>query len=412
MRRSALAEISSADRRTPRCLDDLRVVLQKCNGDVAAVRVEGGNTLSGMGSSGRADIVLSTAALDRLIAHEVHDLTCATESGMRLSALRSALAQARQFVPLDAPLPNKATVGGTVAAGWLGPRRHLFGRPRDLLIGSEAVLADGTLVHSGGMVVKNVTGYDMSRMYAGSFGTLAVLTRLNFKTLTMPPRRRVLLARLPEATREGAVVQLSSLPFSASAVAFVEGFRKDIDGMDGVDGRTIILLEGSDALVDRQTRDLRTALGRAGVPETVIADAGAMEIFGRLVDAPVAALGRRSLTYRSLGDPSSACERAVHVRDAANARQLFTDVLLDPINGDVFVRVSDRDSRTFARKIEECHNHIRRIDPHSAIVAGDAAVRETLGAWGASPSSAAYMQRMKDRFDPNNILNPGRFIVG
>ena len=98
---------------------------------------------------------------------------------------------------LTAPLPAEATVGGTLAAGWRGPRRHLYGPPRDWAIGSSVVLTDGTVARAGGMVVKNVAGYDLSRLYVGSFGTLCVQVRANLKTLPLPQRTRAFQAALP-----------------------------------------------------------------------------------------------------------------------------------------------------------------------------------------------------------------------
>ena len=114
---------------------------------------------------------------------------CAPER--RCSTLSTLLAAQGQFVPFDAPQPQYATLGGTLAAGWLGPRRHRYGRPRDYLIGSTIVLADGTIARAGGMVVKNVAGYDMSRLYVGSFGTLGVLVQANLKTIPLAAAARV-----------------------------------------------------------------------------------------------------------------------------------------------------------------------------------------------------------------------------
>jgi glycolate oxidase FAD binding subunit len=394
-------------------LDELRATVAQCDRDGKTIEIQGGNTLRGFGTPPqRADVVVSTTGLRKLLAHEYHDLTCSTQSGIRVAEFAGALAKRGQFLPIDVPLRRQATVGGALAAGWLGPRRHFYGRARDLVIGSQIMLADGTLANAGGMVVKNVSGYDMSKLYIGSFGTLGVLTQLNFKTLALPQRRRALVAKLPENTRARAAAQIASSATVPAAAFCIEGFRKSIEGEDGIDGRAYILLEGSETLVDRATRDLRSALGRAGVPETIIVDTGAWESFERLMDACVANVGERSITYRVLGLPGNAVECAAALRDIANRHELFTDVLVDVMNGDVFLRVSERDARAFAEKIEACDDEIRTLVPRSVIAAGDAPIRSSLNAWGAEPSAIDKMRAMKAQFDPHGTLNRGRFAGG
>lgn len=401
-----------AERIVPQTVEELRRIVADCDASRRPIALAGGETLRGLGAQARAAVAVSTVSLAQLLTHERHDMTCAVQAGMRVADLAAALAAHGQFVPADAPLRRKATIGGTLAAGWLGPRRHLYGRARDFVIGSEVVLADGTLAKAGGMVVKNVSGYDMSKLYIGSMGTLAVITQLNFKTLPLPPARRVIVARLPENTRPRAAAQVAALAITPAAAVCVEGFRKSIDGEDGVDGRLLLLFEGSEALLSRATLDARSALGRAGVPEALVVDAGAGDMFERILDACIESVGERSVTYRSLGPPESAESRATALRDAANRKELFTDVLTDIMNGDVFLRVSDRDSRAFAEKIEACDDDVRSLDPRSVLVAGDAPIRSSLPAWGAEPPAIEKMRALKHRFDPNGTLNPGRFVGG
>ncbi|MGH8163124.1 MAG: FAD-binding oxidoreductase, partial [Rhodanobacteraceae bacterium] len=332
--------------------------------------------------------------------------------GITLAALADSLSKAGQFVPLDAPLRRHATVGGTLASAWPGPRRHLYGRVRDYVIGSQVVLADGTLAHAGGMVVKNVTGYDMSKLYIGSFGTLGVLTRANFKTLPLPAVTRAVLAKLPERTRSRAIAHVTGLAIPPAVLFCVEGYRKEVDGDDGIDGRVVVLFEGSEALVDRATRDLRSALGRAGVPEATIVDAGANELFARALDATIAVVAERSITYRSLGTPETAENRMLEMRDAAHRHQLFTDTLLDPLNGDAYLRVSERDTRAFSTRIEDFDEALHGIDPRATVVAGDSPMRGSLRVWGEEPPAMAKMRAVKAVFDPNGTLNPGRYLPG
>jgi glycolate dehydrogenase FAD-binding subunit len=376
------------------------------------VQVVGGGTLSGMGyPPERVDITLSTTALTGIVANERADLVIAAQSGTPIRDIANLLAAQSQYIPFDAPRAEYATLGGTLAAGWLGPRRHRYGRIRDYLIGSTIVLADGTTARAGGMVVKNVAGYDMSRLYIGSFGTLGVLVQANLKTIPLPPHARLFVAPLPERTRDRACAQLAALRVPAAAAFWIEGFHA-IDGDDGDEGRVVALIEGSDALLERATLELRSALGRAGVPETQVVDAGARESFQRIVDSYVGCLGERSVTYRLYVPLDVAPARAIGLHELTRRFALRSETIVDVMNGDVVLRVSDLDARAFAAKIESFDDALHDAEPAAVVLAGDHPSRQYLRVWGAPPASIDRMRALKARFDPNRTLNPGCFVGG
>ncbi len=402
-----------SERAAPKTTQELGELIAQCDADGRKLQVVGGDTLRGMGfPPERADLTLETTALCGIVAYEPADLTVAVQAGMPIQSIGNALAAHRQFVPFDAPCPQYATVGGTLAAGWLGPRRHLYSRPRDFVIGSTVALADGTIARAGGMVVKNVAGYDMSRLYVGSFGTLGILAQVNLKTLAAPRRARVFLARLPEGSRTRALFQLNALSIRPSAAFWIDGFHQAVDGDDGDEGRVVVLLEGSDAVLERATRDLRSALGRAGVPETRVVDAGARESFQRTVDAYVATLGERSITYRLFQFPDQAERAAVSMGDLARRFELRCESITDVMNGDVIVRVSDLDTRALGSKIERFDEALHDRHPRAQVIAGEHPHRASLRVWGALPGAIEKMRALKARFDPKRTLNPGRFVGG
>jgi glycolate oxidase FAD binding subunit len=393
--------------------ESLSQLLAQCSREGRAVAVHGAKTLSGMGLPPQGcAISVSTLELNAVVEDAPTDMTIAVQSGITLRTIAHTLAQHHTFIPFDAPHAAAATVGGTLAAGWLGPRRHLYGRPRDLVIGTTIVLADGTIARAGGMVVKNVAGYDMSRLYVGSFGTLGVLVRANFKTLAAPPQTRAFHLRLPEATRARAMAVLAGLTVSPAAALWIDGFKGTIDGEGGTDGRLFVLLEGSAAVLERGTRDLRSALGRAGVPETVVVDAGARESFERVVDAYVANLGERSITYRLSAHVDDAASRADAMRALAQRFELRCDTLIDVMNGDVIVRVSDLDAHALGAKIEMFDDALHDDEPHAIVIAGAHPHRASLRVWGDEPDGIDQMRALKARFDPQRILNPGCFVGG
>jgi glycolate oxidase FAD binding subunit len=402
---------ATTDSVAPKTAEEAGEILARCDRAGEKVSITGGATLCGMGfPPERCDIALSTTRLAGVVANERADLTVAVRAGTPIQTLAVLLSAQGQFVPFDAPRPQYATVGGTLAAGWLGPRRHLYGRLRDYLIGSTIVLADGTIARAGGMVVKNVSGYDMSRLYVGSFGTLGIIVQANFKTVPSPKHARLFLARLPERTRARACAQLESLPMRPAAAFWIDGFHNAIDGDDGPEGRVAVLLEGSEMLLERATRELRSALGRAGVPETRVLDAGARESFQRVVDAYVACLGERSVTYRLASPPDASEPSALRARELARRFEMRADTIVDVLNGDIIVRVSDLDARALGAKIEPFDDALHEIEPRAQVIASDHPNRIYLRVWGESPPAIAQMQALKARFDPNRTLNPGRFV--
>ena len=137
----------------------------------------------------RAGIVLSLRRLGRLLEHEPGDLTVTAEAGMTVAGLQTALRARGQWLSLDPPDAERATLGGVVAANASGPRRQLYGTVRDLLIGLTVVTADGALVRGGGKVVKNVAGYDLPKLFVGSYGTLGIIVETTVQAASAAGRR-------------------------------------------------------------------------------------------------------------------------------------------------------------------------------------------------------------------------------
>jgi glycolate oxidase FAD binding subunit len=403
---------ATQERVSPASAEAASEIIAACDRAGEKISITAGNTLEGMSlPAERVDVTLDVTSLSGFVVNERADLTIALRAGTPLQDVSTLLAAQGMFVPFDAPHPFYATVGGTLAAGWAGPRRHLYGRPRDYLIGSTIVLADGTIARAGGMVVKNVAGYDMSRLYVGSFGTLGVLVQANFKTIPLPAHARCFLAPLPERTRERAAAQLSAIAIRPSSAFVVTGFHAAVDGEDGDEGRVFALFEGSEALLERATLEVRSALGRAGVPETRIIDAGARAAFERVIDAYIATLGDRSVSFGIFA--IAAPERvAADVAELASRHGLTAESIADVMNGDLIARISGADALTFGAKIESFDEALHELQPRARVLASQHAHRASLRVWGEAPAALAQMKALKARFDPHRTLNPGRFVGG
>jgi glycolate oxidase FAD binding subunit len=377
----------------PRDAAEAAAILAAANDAGEAVVAYGGGTLQGAANAPtRYDVALSTRRLKALHEYDPRELTAGVGGGMTVAELNALLARNRQFLPLDAPFAAQATIGGTLAAGWAGPRRAAYGRPRDLLIGATVALADGTLAKTGGMVVKNVTGYDMGKLYVGSHGTLGIIVRANFKVLPAPAVRRLAIAPFDDESRERAIAHASALSIEPAALLVVDGFHEiAFAGRP----RLFALLEGSEQVVERATRELRSALGAAGIAETRLLDGdAAASAYASILDAYARVSSDTSVTFVARGLPGEAVTRAQRVREALGR----VDTIADLRTGDVVVRV------------REAFDTVRGVLGRAVVLSAGPAAE--VDAWGEAPATLATMRALKTQFDPRGVLAPGRFVGG
>ncbi len=224
----------------PASVEELSDALREAAGAGKVVGVRGAGTKATWGGIGtRPEIVVDTTGIARLVEHARGDLIVTVEAGARLQDVQDALAPAGQWLALDPP-EDGATIGGVVATAASGPHRLRFGTPRDLLIGVTVVLADGTVAHSGGKVVKNVAGYDLGKLFCGSFGTLGVVASCTFRLHPTPAACRVLSVETDDPA--AAAAELRRTGVVPAAVEW-----------DGA--RLHVVIESSQAAADAQAAD-------------------------------------------------------------------------------------------------------------------------------------------------------------
>src|SRR6185312_7763380 len=192
------------------------------------------------------------------LQHQADDLTVVTPAGATIDEINAVLAPSGQWLPIDPPLPGAATIGGTLAVGAGGPLRTRYGLPRDAVLGMTVLRADGELVHAGGRVVKNVTGYDLMRLWCGSLGTLGIITEVALRVLPIPGERHTIVT--PHATYEEAFGFASSPLLAGLRPEFCVSVRQtkgwetltgvsNFDSLDGI-GQRALLDGGRDAGTD------------------------------------------------------------------------------------------------------------------------------------------------------------------
>jgi glycolate oxidase FAD binding subunit len=365
-------------------------------GSGRSLRIRGSGTKDYIGEVLPTDAILETTAIAGVVAHVPADLTVTVAAGTRFADLRSALAEAGQFLPLDPPHADAATIGGIVAANSTGFWRARYGGIRDLLIGTTAVLGDGTIAHSGGRVVKNVAGYDLNKLFVGSLGTLGVFVECTFKVLPRPPVSRCAHAQFARSAdafaAADAIVRTSARP---AALA--------ISGGPGGPWELLLQADGDAAPVAR-TVELLSQSARTHGTSAQPHD-GLPSVLATLND--ISARGEDTVVRAAL---PLAAQHAF----AATAAHLegFAQLVADAASG--IVRVVLRGGDPVVLDGADALLAAARVCGGSARVERrPESLRGRLRAWGdAEPAGRFLMRRLKDAFDPRGILEPGRSAAG
>jgi len=342
---------------------------------------------------------ISTAALDQVLAYEPADLTISVGAGMRWADLTELLAANGQALPLDPPFDG-ATVGGALAADLSGPRRRRYGTARDLVIGMRFATLEGNIVESGGMVVKNVTGLDMSKLLIGSMGTLGVIATANFKIFPRPEQAAT-FAFLSDSTEKlvrlrGKILQGAAQPTALDLLngPCAQGLAFDL----GADFLLLAEATGSEAVVAR-TRSTYAALAEQAGVEMIEPDPAAGGGVWRAIRSfhPTAldafeagALLRISTTASGLGEALALL--------AAMTPEAW--VLCRAANAVIWCALADAEAG--ARLLERLRKNGLKTLVESA-PEGSSVER-----WAASGTALEAMRRVKAELDPANLLNRGR----
>ena len=341
---------------SPRTAEELAAKLRDAAAQKLAVVPVGGGRAGGMGNpAARCEVELHTSKLDRVVEHSQADLVVSVEAGITLEALQAELAKAGQFLPVDPFNSPGHTVGGLLASGWTGPLRLRFGSPRDFLIGIRVALPDGTLATGGGRVVKNVSGYDMMKLHYGALGSLGVIVAASFKVFPMP---------LHDVTVESAggwedSRRALSTPVTPSALELFSG------------GRVLARYTGSRDAIERVVTDLGWRR----------ADMGVWEEHARRAPARWARIAVPRDALRGVLDGLADWWASPGVGVAHWSSP--DDAALEAVR----------------RKAEQAGGTLVTLAP-----AG-------VDAWGERPPTLEVMRRVKRAFDPDAVLNPGRFVV-
>jgi glycolate oxidase FAD binding subunit len=375
----------------PADTQQLSAVLRLADANGLSVAATGKGTKLAWGNPLVPDIRLGLERMNRLREHSWQDMTCTVEAGCPWAAMQDDLKRHGQMVALDPLWPGQATIGGIVAVNDSGALRLRYGGLRDLILGMTVVLADGTIAKSGGKVVKNVAGYDLHKLMTGSFGTLGVIAEVNFRLHPVEEHARTWTAVAPDAAQLAEPLRaLHDAQLSPSSVQ-IRVLEQDC--------AADIRIASRPECLDLHAARLREIFAPLDVVESAPAVWQARQ---DLFAANPSILLKVSLL------PSEICavcselrqwsfaERA-EVAAVAQATGLMTVAFL---------------SQPFAALLVVERLRARLGGSHSSMVALQIHedIRDRFDVWDASPGALPLMREIKRRFDPNRILNPGRFV--
>jgi glycolate oxidase subunit GlcD len=367
----------------------------------AATWIDAGNPLA------RADLIVTTRRMTRLLKHEPADLVATAQAGMTLRSFQTQLAAAGQWLPIDPPDDGRATLGGVVATGLGGAHGGSLGRPRSFVIGMKLVLADGRAIKAGGNVVKNVAGYDLCKLFTGSYGTLGLITELTFKLRPLPAESRTVVAAgsIGSLISVGRTIGIKLAPVALELIS--SGLAKDL-GIGNGEGGLMVRCVGSARSVITQTAQALKLLREAGnYCETHDEDA---RLWSSLSAVPLQSahdLGWR-VNLRP-GDLTSFIND-VMVLETDNASQI--DLRWHAGLGDGRLRAIARAPmyhREAVRALERLRQKADGLGGSLIIEKAPVEIKNEFDAWGGFGSVSELMKRVKAELDPRNILSPGRF---
>jgi glycolate oxidase FAD binding subunit len=368
----------------------------------------GGLVNGGQGKGRSPLIAVSTRRMNRLIDHAVGDLTVTVEAGMSVVDLQATLAKAGQFLAIDPAFPDQATIGGIVATADTGSLRHRYNGVRDMLLGLSFVRADGQLAKAGGRVVKNVAGYDLMKLFTGSYGTLGIITQATFRVYPLPEMSQtVVLVGEAKFIAQATATLLSSALTPVSVDLLSTQTVQALNLGDAMGMAIAVRFQGIQPSVEQQVNrmlELGESLGLVGVAGTEVDEA----LWERL-RKPMTAEGQEQAIACKIGVSPS---EAVSVMEQMESIELPETVWYGQIHAAsglgrlVFPEsVSPQQLLKLRSRFQACRGFL-------SILQAPASLKQQIDVWGYPGNALDLMRKLKQQFDPDYRLSPHRFVGG
>jgi glycolate oxidase FAD binding subunit len=395
----------------------------------------GGGTNIGLGlPPRRLDLVLCLSRLDRILDQDYENMTVTAEAGVCLTAIQKALSSFGPgfFLPLDPPRANKVTLGGAIAGNSSGPRRLRYGTLRDLVLGIEVIIpeqAAGSRIIAGGKTVKNVSGYDMSKLYIGSLGTLALIVEATCRILPVPEDQSTVVMGFPYSEQPWPLTQTllesqllpSCIEVYNSTTASMLFARGNSSAETTMEAWAAVGFDGMREAVERQIAEIEGLARSQGAEQIEILrrseEAAFWQRVGRLA-LEVSTKGNRSIGVKVSVPISFTHEISAAIHECMANENVVCFQLSHAGSGIVYAHLA-LDDDLYTRKEEalteilhDVRNQAEGMDGSLVLVYAPPEFKGKVDVWGDEGGTFLVMQRLKRAFDPKAILNPGRYVGG
>jgi len=405
-----IAKLSASDNFSPpmvypKTVAELSQVINQCYSNGWKVIPCGQGSKLGWGNLGKeVDLIVSTERLNHIIEHAVGDLTVTTEAGVKFCDLQELLRQTGQFLPLEPAYPQQATLGGIIATANSGSWRQRYGGVRDLLLGISFVRSDGKIAKAGGQVVKNVAGYDLMKLFTGSYGSLGILTEVTFRVYPLPETgSSVVLTGEEEAIASASKTLLASA-LTPTAVDLLSTGLVTALGIGKGMGLIVRFQSVTEAVKEQSSRIL--AVGQQlGLTGTLYTDTEELNLWQSLPKQ----------IWEPPSPPAITCK--IGVLPTAAASTLVQLDTLTASTGLGFIHAGSGlghlrlDSAVVTpQTIVEMRSYCQNQKGFLTVLEAPTAFKQQLDVWGYNGNGLSLMHRIKQQFDPKNILSPHRFV--
>ena len=404
----------------PASVQEIQEVLQFAGKHNVSVMPAGVGTKLGIGNlPQKVDLVLATTRLNSVVEYEPADLTVTVEAGIRLKNLQTELAKHRQYLALNPPYADRCTIGGIVATNASGSFRLRHGTARNQVLGLRVVQADGTVVKSGGKVVKNVAGYDLNKLYIGAFGTLGIITEVTLKLSPIPVRQAILTAdfqNVQDAADTGlAIVGSQTLPMFVNLFVNSDPTRaKNETPTDENKSMLGVGFAGDPETVAWQLTQCQGIMEQNGAVGVTIAEDELLQHLQAAVQEFSADDKNTDIVVAKLNlKRTDLAEFAAQLMEANWTRNAQMMALLG--SGVLYANIpvtSDTDYQSLADALTQLRQTAMSKQGNLIIEIAPPELKRRIDVWGSVEGTLRLMKQIKAKFDPTGLLSPGRFISG